>query len=315
MRLRYGMIIAMNTKTRQLAIIGPTASGKSALAITVAKSWNAYILSLDSLAIYREIDIVSAKPTEEEREGTAHYGIDLIWPDEPFDVTIFAKLYRKILNKARKDGKNLVIVGGTSFYLKSLLDGISPLPSTDREVAKKIESEMSDMQKAYRMLEDIDPEYMKNIEKNDRYRIEKALTILFSTGNTPSHYFETNPPQPTVRLQLPVYRILTERSLLRDRISRRTERMLKDGLIDEVAYLEHKYSRTPNCMKAIGIKETLDYLDGKFDREALQAKIIINTARLAKRQTTFNNSQFKNLISLDLENLKRRILEDIAIRA
>lgn len=305
------MITVMNKEIRQLAIIGPTASGKSDLAITVARKWNALILSLDSLSIYKEVDIVSAKPSHEEREGIPHYGIDAIYPDEPFDVTVFTELYQMISEKARTDNKNLVIVGGTGFYLKSLIDGISPLPPLSPPLIKSIKSKISNREQAYQMLTELDAEYMRHIKKNDSYRIEKALGILLATGEKPSHYFRMNPPLPIIQGQLSLYRIAMDKELLRKRIAKRTKQMLKDGLIDEIAYLEHKYSRMPNCMKAIGIRETLEYLDGKYDKKSLTEKIITNTARLAKRQTTFNKSQFRDHISLDIEKLKKKILEDI----
>jgi len=114
---------------KQLALIGPTASGKTALSIKIAQQMNAYILSLDSLSIYKEIDIVSAKPTLEERAGIEHFGMDYLYPDESFDVTTFIKLYHEVHAKCLEDEKNLVIVGGTSFYLKMLIEGISELPS------------------------------------------------------------------------------------------------------------------------------------------------------------------------------------------
>ncbi|HFB53666.1 MAG TPA: tRNA (adenosine(37)-N6)-dimethylallyltransferase MiaA, partial [Sulfurimonas autotrophica] len=108
---------------KQLAIIGPTASGKSDLAIKIAKQMNAYILSIDSLSIYKEIDIVSAKPSREELEEVEHFGINEIYPNEHFSVEIFIKLYEDVVQRCKKEEKNLIIVGGTSFYLKSLLDG------------------------------------------------------------------------------------------------------------------------------------------------------------------------------------------------
>jgi len=307
------MIASMNKSISQFAIIGPTASGKSNLAIKIAKKIDAYILSLDSLSLYREIDIVSAKPTSAEREGIVHYGIDLLRPDEPFDVTIFEKLYRKAYHQAAKDEKSLIIVGGTSFYLKILIDGISPLPPLDKTAIQKVKESMADRNGAYRMLCNLDPTYMQSIASNDSYRVEKALQIYYASGEVPSHYFKHNPPLPAIKGKIPLYHILTERAQLRNRIAERTTRMLQNGLIDEIAYLEQKYTRSPNCMKAIGIKETLDYLDGVSDKRRLEEKITVNTARLAKRQVTFNKSQFENLISFDIESLEKRIMGDLQI--
>lgn len=299
----------MNQPIRQLAIIGPTASGKSRLAVSIAQQTNAIILSLDSLSLYREINIVSAKPTIEEQGGIEHYGIDLLYPDESFDVTLFGRLYLDVYKRAREEGKNLIIVGGTSFYLKSLIEGISPLPPKEKGVAKKVNEAILDMGEAYKMLLDLDPRYMSGIAPNDSYRIQKALEILYSADESPSAYFRKNPPLPTIIGKLPLYRIAIERALLRNRIHQRTIEMLQNGLIDEVAELEKKYARTPHCMKAIGIKETLTYLDGTYDIDTLEEKITTNTARLAKRQTTFNQSQFENHLSLDMESLEKRILE------
>ncbi len=293
---------------KQLALIGPTASGKTALSIKMAQQMNAYILSLDSLSIYKEIDIVSAKPTLEERAGIVHFGMDYLYPDESFDVTTFIRLYHEVRRHCLEDGKNLVIVGGTSFYLKMLIEGISVLPSISNETKAKTITYLQDLQKSYEWLYSLDKLYMSNIESNDPYRIEKALNIYFETGLTPTQYFKKFPPQPTVTEPLPIYQIDIERDTLRERIALRTKLMVKDGLIDEICMLEKKYTRAPNCMKSIGIKETLAYLDGRYDKNMLIEKITTNTARLAKRQTTFNNSQFNNVIKGSVKELENILL-------
>ncbi len=299
---------AMNS-FQQLALIGSTASGKTALSIQLAQKMDAYILSLDSLAIYREIDIVSAKPTIEERNGIRHFGIDYLYPHEPFDVTTFVSLYHHVYQTCLKEKKNLIIVGGTGFYLKILLEGISVLPPFSDQSKIKTKEAIQDLTSAYQMLKDIDPHYLNHIATTDRYRIEKALLIYFETGMAPGTYFRTHPPVPTINEPLPIYQIVWERDALRQRIALRTEDMLKSGLIDEVCYLEKKYTRAPHCMGAIGIKETLKYLDGKYNREKLKEKISTNTARLAKRQTTFNNSQFKDVTKGTLKSLSALLLK------
>lgn len=294
---------------KQLAIIGSTASGKTALSIEVAKDINAHILSLDSLALYKDIDIVSAKPTPKERAGVKHFGIDLIYPDEEFNVVTFIELYNEVYKECIKDGKNLIIVGGTSFYLKMLIDGISKLPTISQQSKEKSIEYLQDTQKAYKFISDIDKSYMKNIDSKDRYRIEKALNIYFETGLTPSEYFRKNPPKPTIIQPLPIYQIVWDREILRKRISLRTQMMYSDGLIDEICYLEKRYTRKPNSMKSIGIKETLAYLDGIYDKKMLIEKITTNTARLAKRQTTYNNSQFKNVTKGNVKELKEILIK------
>ncbi len=294
---------------KQLALIGPTASGKTALALALAHQENANILSLDSLSIYKEIDIASAKPTPKEREGVKHFGIDELYPNEPFDVTTFIKLYQKARAISTQEQKMLIIVGGTSFYLKSLLHGISPMPKISNQTKQKSKIALLEIEKAYKMLYKLDANYMKNIQPNDHYRVEKMLNLFFETGLTPTAYFNANPPKPTIKEALPIYEIDVERDLLRERIEKRTQTMLKMGLIDEVFYLEKHYTRQPNCMKAIGIKEVLAYLDGIYTKEQMQERISIHTAQLAKRQRTFNRSQFKMKHLLPLKELKVHLLQ------
>lgn len=296
-------------KFTQLALIGPTASGKTGLSIKLAQQMNAYILSLDSLSIYKEIDIVSAKPSLEERSGIVHFGLDTISPNEKFDVTIFIDLYHQVYGQCLADGKNLVIVGGTGFYLKMLIEGISELPAISPQTKEETYKHLDDIKKAHAFLYALDKTYMSAIESTDAYRIEKALNIYLETGSTPTVYFSTHPPKPTITSPLPIYQIEWDRTLLRERIALRTKMMVEDGLIDEICILEKKYTRSPNCMKAIGIKETLAYMDGIYDKKMLIEKITTNTARLAKRQTTFNNSQFDNVIKGSVEMLEKMLLK------
>lgn len=298
-----------NLKTfTQLALIGPTASGKTALSIKVAQKLNAYILSLDSLSIYKEIDIVSAKPTKEEQGDILHFGLDQLSPNENFDVKTFITLYHQVHKKCLTDKKNLVIVGGTSFYLKMLIDGISELPKISQKTKNKTHKYLSDLKEVHAFLYDLDSTYMASIEINDAYRIEKVLDLYFETKKTPTEYFKAHPPLPSITSPLPIYQIVWERALLRERIALRTQLMVECGLINEICILEKKYTRSPNCMKAIGIKETLAYLDGNYDKKMLIEKITTNTARLAKRQTTFNNSQFDNVIKGSVEALEKMLL-------
>ena len=296
---------------KQIALIGSTASGKTALAIEYAKKHNSNILSLDSLAIYKEIDIVSAKPTIEEREGVKHFGLDVIYPNEGFDVTTFIKLYQEAKEHSQREKKGLVIVGGTSFYLKSLIEGISPMPKISKESFAKSKELLYYPKEAHNLLYRQDREYMQKIETTDRYRIEKMLNLYFETGLTPTEYFRANLPKPTITEPLPIYEIRVEREMLRERIRLRTQKMIEQGLIDEIAYLEKTYTKAPNCMKAIGIREVLDFFDGIYNREQMQEKIVINTARLAKRQRTFNSSQFTDRHSLPLTELREKLMKEL----
>lgn len=293
---------------KQIAIIGSTASGKTGLSLDIANQTNSIILSLDSLSVYKEIDIASAKPTPKERGEIIHFGIDEVYPNIEFDVIKFIELYKKAYNFAKENKKNLIIVGGTGFYLKALIDGLSP------GVDLKIKLKENEIESTYDFLYSIDKEYMQNIAKNDKYRIEKAFSIYKQTNQTPSKFFEINKKEPLCP-DLKIFEILWDRSELKKRIALRTNLMIKDGIIDEVIYLEKKYTRKPNCMGSIGIVETLEYLDGKIDKNQLEDKISSNTAKLAKRQNTFNKGQFssENKTSDIIKNLNSEIIKYFSI--
>ena len=290
---------------KELAIIGTTASGKTALSLEIANKTNSIILSLDSLCVYKEIDIASAKPTKIERGDIVHFGIDEVFPNEKFDVIEFLNLYKNAKEYAEKNMKNLIIVGGTGFYLKALVDGISD------GLKENTNLDMS-LNDTYNLLYSLDKEYMQKIEPNDKYRVEKAYSIYKQSGLTPSEYFLKN-PKIALSPNLPIFEILWEKDELINRISLRTKQMIKSGLIDETIYLEKKYTRAPNCMSSIGIIETLEYLDGKLDKKSLEDKIIQNTLKLAKRQNTFSKGQFTNRVSNIIPSLNSEIIKYFSI--
>ncbi|WP_456381463.1 tRNA (adenosine(37)-N6)-dimethylallyltransferase MiaA [Hydrogenimonas sp.] len=276
---------------KTLAILGPTASGKSRLSIDLARRYDCAILSLDSLSVYREIDIASAKPSLEERGEIPHFGIDVIRPDSRFNAGIFIDLYREALRHCRETGRDLIIVGGTGFYLKALMEGMSENPDFSEKSEAIVETIMRDPSRAYDTLRKIDPRYADRIERGDTYRIRKGLLLYHETGIPPTRYFEEHPPVPVAR-NLRIYEIETEKSTLQRRIEERTAAMFSSGLVDEVATLEKRYGRDPHPMKAIGIAEVLEYFDGKVSFEKMYENIVVHTRQLAKRQKTFNKTQF-----------------------
>lgn len=294
---------------KELAIIAPTASGKTGLSVRLAHKLNSVILSLDSLAVYKEIDIASAKPSLKERDGIIHFGIDCILPNEIFDVIDFYEEYIKAKSYALANRKNLIIVGGTGFYLKSMIDGLSQTPTISIETKKIVQYELKDIDTLYAKLYSIDMEYMKKIAKTDKYRIEKAAEIYFGTKLTPTQYFMGNKPKPLIE-NIDIYEIVTDVEVLRQRIQLRTKIMLEDGIIDEVIKLEKKYTRAVNCMSSIGIVETLEYLDSKINKQELENLIYIHTSQLAKRQRTFNKSQFKNVKKSYLNDMEELIVSN-----
>jgi len=296
---------------KKLAIIGSTASGKSDLALSLAQQFNAYVLSIDSLSIYRHIDIASAKPSREELSLATHFGIDRLDPDVNANVMTFIDEYRRAAQECVRESKNLIIVGGSSFYLKSMLEGLSEIPDFSAQTLETVDAMLLDLGKTHCELSRIDPVSMAKIQPGDAYRIEKMALIYVETGVAPSEWFQTHPPRPIIT-ECPVLELKIDRELLRRRISLRTSKMVDAGLIDEVADLERVYGRAPNSMKAIGIVETLEYLDGKTTRSEMIEAISTHTAQLAKRQQTFNAHQFALTASGSADELfaiARSILE------
>ncbi len=274
--------------------MGGSGSGKTDLSLEIAKRIPCVVLSLDSLSIYKEIDIVSAKPTLEEREIAKHFGIDVIEPDEPSSVQTFIAEFQKAKGFAGQENKNLLIVGGSSFYLKSLLSGISPLPQITEEHKKQICS----LKDPYEFLNSVDSAYAKGLKNGDTYRIQRALEIYFSTELPPSIYFAKNPPKPILR-DCEIYEIFLEREALKKRLELRTQKMLNLGLIDEVDRLAKKFGTKHQWAKSVGIKETLEFLEKKISLKELEELIVLHTLQLAKRQKTFNKTQFKEHLRAD----------------
>ena len=293
-------------KTKEIAILGPTASGKTAVAIEAAQKFDANILSLDSLAVYKETDIVSAKPTEKERGDIRHFGIDVLQIDDYFSAATFFDLYHEAKEISRQEGKHLIIVGGTSFYLKSMMEGLSPKVTPSPQTEEKLKTILHKLPAAYSQIAAKDPLYAEKIASTDHYRIQKWYEIYLESGLTATDFFAQNRRQPVIS-DIPLFEIRTNRETLRNRIADRTTQMLKNGLVEEIFQLEKKYTRKPAPMKAIGIRETLDYLDGKLTLQQLHETISTHTAQLAKRQQTFNASQFPQKISVLADDLILKI--------
>ncbi|MBQ7676377.1 MAG: tRNA (adenosine(37)-N6)-dimethylallyltransferase MiaA [Campylobacter sp.] len=285
----------------KFALIGTTASGKSDLALKIAKEFNGVILSLDSLSVYKEINIASAKPTALELESVKHFGINLIFPNEYFSVGEFIKEYERAKSYAQNLQIPLIITGGSGFYLKAMMSGLAP----------KIGDIKCDLnlEQIYELILKIDPEFGSKFSKNDKFRLEKWYSIYKTTGEIPSKFLRENTAEPIIS-NLQIFEILWDREVLRDRIKIRTEKMLENGLIDEAKYLFDKYGFETKSLNSIGLKECGEFLRGELGKNDLYEQICTHTAQLAKRQRTFNKSQFlENKISQDLANLENSIKE------
>ena len=276
----------------ELAIIGTTASGKSDLAIKVAREFNAVILSLDSLCLYKEIDIASAKPNKDELELISHFGVDLVMPDMDFCVGDFIDEYKKAKLYAQQNNSMLIITGGSGFYLKSMLSGLSPK-------IEPLKIEISD-DEIWDLAVEIDKEFCAKFSKNDKFRLHKWYQIYTQTNEIPTQWLRLNTGEPIIK-NLTIYELVWDKFELIERIKTRTKNMLENGLIDEARYLFGRYDSALKPLNSIGLKEAKDYLDGKINLNELNDLITIHTTQLAKRQRTFNKSF--NSIKIDAKNL------------
>ena len=284
--------------------------GKTALSIELAKKINGEIVSADSMQIYKDMDIGSAKPTIQEMQGIKHYMIGVISPDKRYSVAEYKQDAKKAIKEIIEKGKIPIVVGGTGLYVNSLIYEIEYNDiEIDEEYRKNLEkiADTEGLEKLYNEACRIDPEAMQIISKNDRKRIIRVLEIYKQTGKTKTQ-LEIESRQKEVEFDYKVFAIDMDREALYDRINRRVDIMLQNGLIEEVQSLLKKYKNYPTAMQGLGYKETKMYLEGQITKEELVEMIKIETRRYAKRQLTWFRKN-KETIWLDAE---KTIGENIA---
>ena len=273
-----------------ICIAGPTASGKTALAVEVAKLTNGEVVSCDSMQIYRRMDIGTAKPTAEEMEGIPHHMIDVAEPDEDFSVSRYCQMAAPIVDDIVARGKTAVIAGGTGLYMDSLIRGndFAPFPSTGCRERLEAQADQEGMEFMLGMLRDIDPDSAARLHLADRKRIIRALEVYQETGETiTAHNLRTQAIPPRYE---PLWLGLDAdpRSLLYDRINLRVDLMLKAGLIGEIkALLASGIPARCTAMQAIGYKEFVAALEGKCTIEEAAEEVKKSSRHYAKRQLTW----------------------------
>ena len=291
-------------KPKVVVIVGPTASGKTALSIELAKKINGEIISSDSMQIYKDMDIGTAKVTKEEAEGIKHYLVDCVSPDERYTVSDFKRDAEKAIKEILEKGKVPIVVGGTGLYVNSLIYGIEyqDMQFDEQyrdELMKKAETEEG-LNSIWEEACDIDPEAMKKISKNDKKRIVRVLEIFKATGKNKTQQ-EIISRQNGVKYDYKVFGITMDREKLYSRINRRVDIMIEKGLEIEVKNLVKKYTKFPTAMQGLGYKEVVEYFDGIITREEMIDKIKQESRRYAKRQLTWFRKN-KETIWLDSSN-------------
>jgi tRNA dimethylallyltransferase len=300
-------------------LMGPTASGKSAVALELAKHLPVEIISVDSAQIYRRMNIGTAKPDVGTRLKYTHHLIDIIDPTESYSAAQFRDDAVPIMDDIVNRGRTPLLVGGTMLYFKALREGLSDLPSGDEATRQMIEALAQEAGWAalHEELSRIDPVAAARIDINDTQRIQRALEIHYLTGRTMSELLEESDPE-DLRYQITgIALVPSDRAQLHNRIELRFEEMLELGLIAEVRVLREEYDLAADMpsMRCVGYRHVWQYLDGEFGLPALREKGVAATRQLAKRQLTWLRGM-DDLIEFDclLDDLAERVGETLSER-
>ncbi len=288
-----------------MILMGATGIGKTEFSITLAKRYNFDIISADSVSVYKEFDIGSAKVKEEERQGIIHYGIDIVSPKENFSSEEFYKYTLQKIEEIHNKGKIPLIVGGTGLYIKSLVNGYN-FGGVERheEFRQKLEKQFEDegIESLQRRLKELNESTYNSIDKSNKVRLIRAIEIeTFGGSKTKS---KTEYDFKIIALNMP-------REKLYERINQRTKKMIENGLIEETKYLYEKYG-TCKPLNAIGYKETLAYLRNEIDLKRLEETISQHTRNYAKRQITFMKGiEGIKFVDVRDENQVKTLLKEI----
>ena len=302
---------------RAYALLGPTASGKSALAVKLAAKLPVEIISLDSALVYRGMDIGTAKPGAELRAQVPHHLIDIIDPDQSYSAGRWREDAVRIAGEVLGRKKIPLLVGGTMLYYRALIAGLDALPQADARVRAEIDTMAAERgwPAMHAELRKVDAEAAQRIAPNDPQRIQRALEVWKLTGKPLSSL------QGITRSELPFevkgIALLPDRALLHQRIEKRFDAMLRMGLLDEVKSLRKKYCLAASMpsMRAVGYRQAWEFLEGEIDEATMRARAVAATRQLAKRQLTWLRS-FPDLLRLDAGGAQdpalalHRLLED-----
>ena len=294
----------MNELPNVLAIVGPTAVGKSAIGIQVAKELDGEIISVDARQIFRGMTVGTAKPSSEELQSVPHHMIGIVEPGEYFSAGIYAQMAHEVISAVISRGKLPIIVGGSGLYFRAVVDGLFTGESRSEKVRESIAYEIKNngLKSAYGKLLKIDEEYAMLISSNDELRITRALEVYELTGKTLSESFAEQNDEPLLNTLIIGLRM--ERKLLVSRIEERVEKMIASGLVEEVKQLLDAGCREAmQRIPTIGYNEVIKYLEGEIDEAKMIMNIKVNSRRYAKRQMTwFKKDERISWIDIDLKS-------------
>lgn len=304
-------------KSKVLFILGPTASGKSQLALDLSEHLPIEIISVDSALVYRQMDIGTAKPNKLEREQVTHHLIDICDPLESYSAGQFYQDAKQLIDEIIAREKIPVLVGGTMLYFRALLNGIADLPKSDQTIREQLTEEAKKLgwSALHKRLKEKDPKAASLIHPNDNQRIQRALEVIEITGSSLTDQWEQQRnenefPYEAVQLAL----VTNERQKLHNRIQIRLEQMLKLGFVEEVAALKERGDLHPDLpsMRAVGYRQVWQYLDGIDDYQTMREKAVAATRQLAKRQLTWLRSwQNVKYLLIEEQNLLDQTLKSL----
>ncbi len=271
-----------------LLIIGPTAVGKSKLAIGIAHQCEGEIISADSCAVYRGLDIGTAKPTQAEREAIPHHLIDICEPSEHFNVGIFFEKVSDLIPAISRRGKLPILVGGTMMYVNALLNGINQIPIISPKARRQAQEllDMHGLDTAHEMIREQDPVSHTKIASTDRQRLTRAWEVLFATGRPLSNWLAQKRNQIPCNLCLRII-MPPKPNIYRNNLEQRYDDMISDGLVHEISNLIDKYGADIPALKAVGYRQLLPYVHGELDLVTAVAKAKLATWQFARRQMTW----------------------------
>jgi len=300
-----------DVKPRLIVIVGPTAVGKTELAIRLAHECDGEVISADSMQVYRFMDIGTAKPTVEERSLVHHHLIDVVNPDEQFNAAIFIEMARKIIRELHSRRKPIFVVGGTGLYVRALLGGLFKGPDADQGLRKTYRQELAQFGKEYlhEKLKEKDREAARQIDKNDVVRIIRALEVMELSGESivrkqQDHGFDDRLYECTK------IGLTAERSRIYERIDQRTDNMMRGGFVEEVRnLLSMGYRETLKPMQSLGYKHMVKYIKGSYTLDDALRIIKRDTRHFAKRQMTWfsKDQEIVWLNPADMDDMRMRI--------
>ena len=291
-----------------LAIVGPTAVGKTSIAVGIAIELNGEIIGLDSRQIYKGMAIGTAQPTEEEMDGIRHHLMGFREPSEPVSAGEYAKLVKEKVEEIRFHGKSPIICGGAGLYYRALTKGIFEGSISDLSARERLGKKYEENPEALLLrLRSIDPEYGEIVHINNKKRLVRALEIYETTGKTPSDHFKLQENMPKNTLRLCTVLLMMDKEILNDRIEKRTEEMLVSGWIDEVKLLVHKQAESGKpfpSLDSIGYREIQAFLNDEMSIDEMKEEIIIKTRQYSRRQVQWFRNE-KVGLTIDISQLDR----------